>query len=617
VNWRKVLAVATAWSCVVSFCTAQVVVEKPAGPAVVRPYRAATVPPVRLGNSQRLHQLLRAGKLYLTLQDAISLAIENSLDLEVDRYGPLSAEWSLERYRAGGPLRGVTGGSSLVNQAVSGQGVVGSEVSAGLVSNNNGNGNNNGSAVISQIGPVTQNLDAVLQSAVLFSHTTTPQPNTVVSQTAALVSGQHIYQNVVQQGLLTGGYLQVSANESYLKQNAPTDILNPSVAPVGQIYLRHNLLNSFGTNVNSRFIRVAEKNLIGAHETFRSQLLNVVASVLNLYWDLAANDETLKVRQRALNAAQKFFDDTKSQIALGALARVEIFRAQSELSTRRRELAIASADVRQQENLLKNAIVRDDISDPLIELAPVVTVDRMRIPDEDNLPPLRELVTQALAKRPDVALDKLNLETAAISAIGTANGLQPTLQVIAAASDTGLAGTANPSPGQPPADPTFVGGFGKALGQIARRDFPNEKVAVYFQASIHNRLSQGDYGVEQLQLRQNELVNRRSLDQLVVDISNQMVALRQARARYATAADSRILQEQLLEKEDQRFHLGGSKISDLITAEEALVAAQAAEVTALSLYSHARVALDQVLGETLDKNQVSSEKALALTVSRQ
>jgi outer membrane protein len=613
----KVAAIFTAGCCFLSQAIAQespVMVQRPTGPVIVRPYRTATIPPVDLKNSDRLHQLIRAGKLYLTLQDAISLAIENNLDLEVDRYGPLTAEWTLERMQAGGPLRGVTGGNSLVNQATSGQGVVGSLVSAGLA-NNNGNGNGNGAAVISQIGPVTQNLDAVLQNATAFSHSTTPQSNIVVSQTASLVDTRYVYNTFVQQGLLTGGYVQLTSNDSYLKENSPTDIVNPSVAGVAQLYLRHNFLNSFGTAVNSRFIRVAEKNVNGAHETFRSQLLNLVASVLNLYWDLVSDNQFLKVRQRAVDAAQKFYDDTKSQIQLGVIAKVEIFRAEAELSTRKRELGISQADLRQQENLLKNALIRDDTRDPLLDLADVVPLDQIQIPEKDELPPMRQLMARAIAKRPDVTLDRISTENGKISALGTANGLLPSLQVLAAVSDTGLSGTAAPSPGASP-NPYLLGGVGNVFAQIARRNFPNERAALLFQSTIHNRLAQGDYGVDQLQLRQNELVTRRSLDQLVVEISNQIVALRQARARYATAADSRILQKQLLDNEQQRFTLGGSKINDLITAEEALVTAEAAEITALSTYSHARVALDQVLGDTLDKNHVSPENALPAPVVR-
>jgi outer membrane protein len=608
----KAVVVFTISSCLFAQAQAQeeqVSVKRPEGSVFVRPYQAATVPPIRLTNSEKLHSLLRAGKLYLTVQDALALAIENNLDLEVDRYGPLSAEWSLQRLQAGGPLRGVTSGNSLVNQVTGGQGVIGSEVSAGLASGGGNGGGGNGNAVISQIGPVTQNLDAVLQSATAFSHSTTPQSNAVVSQTDALVDSRYVLNTFVQQGFLTGGYVQVTANGSYLKENTPTDVLNPSVAPVAQIYVRHNLLNSFGKAVNNRFIRVAENNVTGARQTFRSQLLNLMASVLNLYWDLVTNNDMLRVRQQAVDTAQKFYDDTESQIKLGFIAKVEIYRARSELATRKRELGISIADVRLQENQLKNALIRDE-RDPALEAAEIVPLDHIEIPQTDELPSLRELVTQALTMRPDIALLNIGLENGKTSALGTANGVLPTLQVLASTSNAGLAGTAVPTPGQPPAPPEYVGGLGTAIGQVVRRDFPSNRAAVLFQGTIRNRQAQGDYGVDQLQLRQNDLVTRRTLNQLVVDISNQTVAMRQARARYATAADSRILQQQLVEKEHQRFSLGASTAAEVIAAEKALVAAQAAEITALSSYSHARVALDQVLGATLERNHISSEQAL-------
>src|SRR5580698_3750299 len=271
-TFEKTISALAVLSLLATQCSAQAVpeVERPQGPIFIRSYRPAATSPVNLSNSDHLHSLIRAGRLYLTVQDAIAVAIENNLDLEVDRYGPLGAEWALQRAQGGGPLRGVTNGNSLVNQSTSGQGVVGSEIAAGLASNNNGGGGGNGGATVSQIGPVTQNLDPVLQNATDFAHTTTPQSIPTVSETDTLVNSSHVIDSFVQEGLLSGGYVQVSANESYLKQNAPSDFLNPSVAPVVQIYLRHNLLQGFGSGVNGRFIRVAEKNIQAAHEAFRS-----------------------------------------------------------------------------------------------------------------------------------------------------------------------------------------------------------------------------------------------------------------------------------------------------------------------------------------------------------
>ena len=448
---QKVFTVFAAWSLLSSQAVAQesLVVEKPKAPVVIRPYKAPAVPAVRLKNSDRLHSLIRAGKLYLTVQDVLALAIENNLDLEVDRYGPIAAEWQLERQQAGGPLRGVTGGNTLVNQATSGQGIAGSQLSAGLTGGGGSNGGTGaGAAVVSQIGPITPNLDPVLQNATAYSHTTTPQANTVQSQTPALVDTRHIYDTFVQEGLLTGGYVQVTANESYLKENTPTDYLNPSVAPVLQVYILQNFLQGFGVGVNSRFIRVAEKNMGLAQETFRSQLLNLVANVLNLYWDLVSDNEDIKARERSLAVAQKFYDDSKRQIELSALAKVDIYRAQAELTTRKQELAISQSTVHQQENLLKNALSRNGLEDPLIDQVEVVPVDHIEVPEQDELPALRDLVARALAKRPDVAVDKLNGENAEISALGTASGILPTLRFTGALSATGLSGTASPQPGE-------------------------------------------------------------------------------------------------------------------------------------------------------------------------
>ena len=404
----------------------------------------------------------------------------------MDRYGPLAADWQLERAEAGGPLKGVTSGNSVVNQATSGQGVVGSQISAGLANQNNNGTNTGGDAIVSQIGPISPNLDR--GGAEYARRSRTSQRHSRIrhrAKPARWWTRTMCSTRSSQQGLITGGYVQLAVNESYLKENTPTDVLNPSDAPVAQFYIRHNFLNGFGPNVNNRFIRVARVGVISAQETFKSQLLNIVVTTLNLYWDLVTDNEDLKARQRTLQTAQKFFDDTKAQIGLGVVARVEELRAQAELTTRQQEVSIAQAAVRQQENLLKNQISRNGFSDPVFEGAEIVTLDSIQVPEQDTVPPLRELVARALAKRPDVALARLSQQSAEISAIGTQNGLLPSLQGLASELNAGLAGTAVPQPGGPQAqaDPYFVGGLGTAFGQVVRRNFPNERAAVSFQGS--------------------------------------------------------------------------------------------------------------------------------------
>lgn len=616
-NSQKTFTIFLVWSCLVSQLNAQQpVVERPQAVVLIRPYKPATVPPVRLVNGDRLRGLIRAGKLYLTVQDAIAAAIENNLDLELDRFGPLVSEWNLERQKAGGPLKGVTGGNSFVNQVTGGQGVAGAIQTAGLSGGGGGGGGNGTNSVIQQIGPVTQNLDAVFQNTSAWSHITAPQPNQQISQTTALIDQRHAFSSFVQQGLLSGGYVQVSANETYLKENTPADNLNPSVLPVVQITVRHNFLAAFGTGVNSRFIRVAKKNVTAASETFRSQLLNLVASVLNQYWDLVNANDDLKARQESVDLTQKFHDDTQHQIDIGVVAGVEKFRAEAELSTRKQELAISRATVRQQENSLKNTLSRNGLADPVVDAAEIVPLDSIHVPDSDELPPLRELVAKAMANRPDVALIKINNEAQEISALGTANGLLPTLSGLASTTASGVAGQVNPASSIPPPK-SEIGGLGNALGQVFRRDYANRRGAIIFQGAIGNRVAQGDYGVEQLQLRQGDLVDRRNLNDMVVAISNQMVALRQAGVRYRAAVESRKLQEQLLDSEQKSFSLGGSTIDNVIAAQRSLSASRITEVAALGAYSRARVGLDQALGQTLETNNVSVDEALKGRVERE
>ena len=596
--------------CVAAVCSAQdqpFAIEKPNLPVPIRSYAPPSVPVSRPGNSKRLHDCLRAGKLYLTVQDALALAIENNMNLEVQRYSLLLAQSALERAKAGGPLRGVPSASAQVASVDNGLGVAGSQQSAGLSGGSGGSsGSSTGGAVIQQVGAITPNLDPVLQNTTTFGHLTYPQANTIASQTNAVIQSVHTYSTLVQEGLLSGGYVQYRDYEQYLKENVPTDTLEPAVAPYMSLAIRHNLLQGFGVKLNDRFIRIAQINSVASRETLRSQLLDLTASVLNLYWDLVSANNELKVRQGALDASQKFLDDTRKEIAAGALPRVELSRAEAEASSRRQDVVVAQYNVRQRENLLKDALTR--APDPEIEAAEIVTLDRLEVPDTDDLPPLRQLVSTAMEKRPDVAISKFRDQTSAISLIGTENPLLPTLQVQAQTYNRGAAGAPQYQP-----NPYFIGGYGTALGQVFRRDFPSEQGAISLSIPLRNRQAQGDYGIDQLQYRQSQVSTQRDTNQIVVDIYNQVSALRQSRAKYAAARQTRVLNEELLASERKKFSYGISTFNDLIIDQRTLVTAQIAEVNAQAAYARSRVSLDQVLGESLEKNNISLDEGLSGT----
>ena len=613
---------------------------------VLRTYQAVTVPPVKLTNSPRLRDLIRAGKLYLTAQDAIALALENNLDLESYRYNPLTAVWSEKRAEAGGALPGVPSGSSQVNTVVSGAGVAGTQAAAGV---NNGTGGGTGAATnttITQVGPVAPTLDPVFQSSGVFSHLSNPQSNLSQTETENWIRSQRTFIETYNQGLITGGTVSLSFTDQYVKENVPSDLLNPINAVRMQLQVRHNFLNGFGRAMNARNITIGKANIHISDLTFKTQVIGVVANVLNLYYGLVADLQDVKAKQSALDVAQRFYEDNKKQVQIGTMAPLDVTTAEAQAATAQQDLVISQTTLQQQQVSLKNVLSRNGLGDPLLRDVEIVPLDRIDVPEKDDTPPMKQLIATAMANRVDLEVDRLNLVNSETSSLGTKSGILPTLNGIVNVSTQGLSGTAqlvpvsrnrisqayNPDgtlrPGylQCPVSPIgacqvppqfFVGGLGTAVSQAFRRNFPTQSAGGFIAGNMRNRQAQADYGIDQLSLRQTELQDARSVNQVAVNVSNQSVALQQARARYQAAVHNRVLQQQLLDAEQKRFALGASTSFLVVQQQRDLATAQSTEVAALVAYSNARIALDQTLGTTLQANNVTIEEAQSGEVHRQ
>jgi outer membrane protein TolC len=626
--------IATGLCCLtpISFASAQqasIEPVRPSAPILWRPYRSPEVPAVRLTNSGRLRDLVRGGILYLTVQEAIGLALENDIDIEVARYNPIASVWRLERAEAGGALPGVPTPASQASFVTNGQGVLGSQAAAG-VRGGSLNGNTagaGGNATITQIGPTTQTLDPSLQDSTTFGHRTLPQPN-IVQTTPVLIQDQRVYRGSLQEGFLSGGSVSVLYTNQYLNENSPTDVLNPSSAPNLSISFQHNLLRGFGVAMNARNITVDKMNVQTSDLSFKTQVIGTVVSVLNAYYSLVADYEDIKAKRSALEVAQQFVEDCKKQVQIGVLTDIDVTRAESQVAASQQNLVISQTNLRQHQVQLKNLISRTGVADPVVAGAQIVPVDRILIPDKDNLPATAELVHQTLENRSDLALEKVGVTNAETLALGTTNGLLPTLVAFGGTSQAGLAGTARtvtfgPSGGTPPtcpaplpticitANPYFVGGIGTALGQVFRRNFPTENAGVFALAPFRNRQAQADYGIDQLQLRQTQLTTQKDIKQAEVDVLNAVIALQQARARYDAAARNRLLAQQLLDAERKKFTLGASTPYNVVQQQRDLATAQSGEIAALATYSNARVLLDQTAGTTLETNHISIADARA------
>jgi outer membrane protein len=589
---------------------------RPPGSVFKRPYEPVEMPAVRLADSGRIADLLRAGKLYLTAQDAIEIALENNIDIEVARYNKPALEWQLERMQAGGALAGVPSSASQAFSVASGQGVQGSQNAAGVSGGGgNGAGNNSSNASVSQVGPVTAVLDPSLQETSTFGHQSTPQQNTTQSLVSNLISNTRAFSGSYQEGFLIGGQVSATFKYNYLNENSPTDVLNPSVATSLSVSAQQNLLRGFGTAVNARNITVARINLQDSDLNFKTQVIGVVVNVLNSYYALVTDYEDLRAKNAAMNTAQHFYEDTKKQLEFGALTPLDVTNAESQLVASQQNVDISRTSLQQQEIQLKNLLTRQGIANPLWAEVTIVPLDHIEIPSADEMPPLKQLVDSALANRSDLAAEQEGIRTAEISALGTRNGVKPTGVVFTTQSQAGLAGTANPfivtnpATGKPVVvlapDAYLIGGTGNALGQTFRRNFPTETGGGALAGNIRNDQAQADFGIEQLQLRQRQLTNQKDRNQAQVDVLNAVIALQQSRAKYEAAVHSRILSEQLLSAEQQKYSLGASTPYLVVQQQRDLANANSVEIAAMVAYSNARVALEQATGTTLEKHHIT------------
>ena len=578
---------------------------KPNGLPFLRSYESVSVPLLRTPNTSHLYGLIRSGNLYLTVHDALQLAIEASLDLEIERYNMVSADWQVQRAASGGLLRGVTGANAASISLGSGQGIAGS-IRGGGGAAGAGTATIAGAALVQQIGPVTPQLDPIYTASVAFAHQTSPLDQVIYAGVNELTDTARSYSFRMSEGLLTGGTVRMTYNGSYLNEAIPLDVLNPTSYMSLGVSFSHRLLNGFGERVNGRFIRIARRRAANSSQVFRQRLIGVVTNTLNLYWDLSLAASDMKYKQRNYEIATQFLADTERQIAAGAVPSIDRVRARSAVSVQQQALAVAQSTLLQRENAMKDAVSWHGRQDPQLEGLHVIAVDPLVVPETDDLPPLESLLTVARRQRPDVAIALANAEVAQLNSSGTANGLLPNLGVYVASSNVGQTGQA--VAGAAP-DGYFVGGAGSALGQVFRRNFPNERVAAQYSEPIHNTQAQADYAIDQLTHRQTQLATQKTLNQLAADIANQVLALRQARARYQAAIESRRLLETLLAGEEKKLLAGTSLIATVVNQRRDLATAQSSELAAAETYMRNRIALDQALGTTLETNQISLDEA--------
>jgi len=588
-----------------------------------RNYLPSRIPDINLGNSDRLDALMKGGNIYLSINDAIALALENNLDIEIQRISPAIADANILRAKSGGPLRGVTptvqNGPQSASAANAGSGAnVG--ISSSAASQASSVGNTSG-ALIQQTGSTIPNLDPAVQGVLNFGHSSTPQTSTFGTGTSAFVLNNDIGQLQYTQGFLTGTSVSVGYSDVYIRSNNLRSDFNPSRSGSLTLNFTQHLLQGFGVAVNNRNIRIARNNREGADLQFKQQVIATVANVMDLYWDLVSFNDDVRSKQQSLAYNEKLFNDNKRQVDIGTMAPIEIVRADAAVASSQQDLILSQTRVLQQETILKNVLSKNGVASPTLAEAHIIPTDRIRIPDVEPIEPYQDMVAQALRARPEVSSQRINITNAGINLKGSKSQLLPTLDVFGSIGNNALVGTPNPLESNIPgftsvANPYFIGGYGTLFSQLLGHNFPNYSAGVQLNIPLRNRAAQADYILDQYTLRQQELSLQKLQNQVRLDVQNAIIGLRQARAVYQAAVKARILQEQTLDAEQKKLNLGASTIFQVILVQRDLANAQAAEVSALSNYSKARVEIDRATGQLLANNNISLDEAFRGKVSR-
>ena len=293
-------AAACAWA-----QTPEITIETPPAPRVVgpllRPFHLErrVVSPATLTDSPRLESLIRAGNLYLSVQDVIALALENNVDIAIQRYGPYLAREVLRRAQGGGFLRSVGQPISPGPISVSLEGVNVNAV--GLPESGSGVGS--GGGIVIQLGTPPPNLDPVLFAYANFQHSTTPLSNIFLSWIPFLLNNTRVLSGrlrsvVSRRG--TSAQLTFASSRNSLQQPGVTSSIRTPTA-IWICTSRKTCCKVLAIAVNNRNIRVAKNNMKVTDLQLKRQVITTVSAVLNLYWDLVSFNDDLRIKQEALD----------------------------------------------------------------------------------------------------------------------------------------------------------------------------------------------------------------------------------------------------------------------------------------------------------------------------
>jgi len=590
-------------------------------PNPIGPYTSRQVDPPNLANTARIDSLMREGKLYLSLNDAIALALENNLDIAIARYNLNIADTDVLRAKAGAQILGVNVGI-VQNTPGGGVGGIGTQVGSGTGGTSLGAGGAGvgvggivGSTAGGLFGPLITSFDPVLTGFFQSDHF-----HILPSSTFSPASPQNTTTTNFQynQGFQWGTNLSVGFNNSRTTVgNAPFTPLSPQLNSNFQFKLTQHLLQGFGFAPNTRFIRIAKNNRELSDVAFRLQIITSVDQIENMYWDRVYAYENLRVKQESLTFSQKTLSDTKKQVEIGSLAPIEAVRAQSTVAADEQALTVARTNLQLEQLIMKNALSRT-LHDPVLANADVVPTSTMEVPESEQIQPTEELVNAALQHRAELIESRIQLNSQQISNQGLRSLLLPTLDAYAYYGGYGLGGSQNPTnlcgnPDNPgfgcsttPASPI---GYGGTLNQLINSTAPDKGVGLQLNIPLRNRAAQAVQIRGQLEYRQAQMALQQTENRVSIEVRQAQFAVEQNRASVASAQAAVDYARQSLDAEQKKYQFGTSTTTAVLQTRSALATAESTLMSAMAAYEKSRVELERATGSLLDKNGISIDDA--------
>jgi outer membrane protein TolC len=591
-------------------------------PNPIAPYTPIGYPQPRLTNTARLGDLMREGKIYLSLNDAITLALENNYDIAIARINLDIADTDLLRARAGASLRGVSTGIVANTLGGSSTTITGGGGPGGTTSATGGSGTGASGLVLSTngAGPAPAVLDPYLTGTLQYESATTQQTTNLITGTNVLNQNTSTFNFAYNQGFVTGTNLTVGFNNARSTTNSVRQGYSPLVQSSFQARVQQHLLQGFGWGVNRRFIVQAKNDRRITDSAFRQQVIYTLTQVESIYWALVSAYEDEQAKERALQQSTQLAQDNRKQLEIGTLAPLDVVTSDSAVATDQQALITSKSNLEYQQLLMKQAIARN-LNDPQLSTAPVVPTDRVdlgRLPEEDQT--VEDLVRLAYTNNPQIEQAKLTMDNNNITRKALKNGLLPTVDGYAFYGASALGGSPNPlcpAGNTNGCSPGAQLGYSGVLQNLFNNTNPDKGVGVSINIPLRNRVAQADQARSQMEYQQSQMRLQQIYIQIRMQVINGQYALTNDRAAVQAAQVSRDFQAQSLEAEQRKYRLGASTSTNVLQQERNLATAENSLISATAAYARDRAALLQILSNTLDRYGVALGDAASGTVAQQ